>query len=62
MTDGGGMGMGRPGTFRSSGRLPGGADDDALPGVGGICEVLAGSCSRATVGQVGRVGPANPDQ
>jgi uncharacterized protein YgbK (DUF1537 family) len=45
--------MGLPENFRRAGLLPSRTDADALPPPGGFCAVLAGSCSRATLGQIG---------
>ncbi len=53
ITGGSGIAMGLPENFRRAGLLEARADADALPAVGGACAVLAGSCSRATLGQVG---------
>lgn len=53
VTGGSGIAMGLPGNFRRAGLLPERADADALPAVAGACAVLAGSCSRATLGQIG---------
>ena len=53
ITGGSGVAMGLPENFRASGLLP--ARDDAmdLPAVAGHAAVLSGSCSRATLMQVG---------
>jgi uncharacterized protein YgbK (DUF1537 family) len=55
ITGGSGVAKGLPENFRRAGLLPsamsGGA---ALPSVGGYAAVLAGSCSRATLAQIGR--------
>jgi uncharacterized protein YgbK (DUF1537 family) len=53
ITGGSGIAMGLPENFRRAGLLPARADAGALPAVGGLCAVLAGSCSRATLGQIG---------
>ncbi len=53
ITGGSGIAMGLPENFRRAGLLPARADAGALPEVGGLCAVLAGSCSRATLGQIG---------
>lgn len=53
ITGGSGIAMGLPENFRRSGLLPAREDAGALPAVGGLCAVLAGSCSRATLGQIG---------
>lgn len=53
ITGGSGVAMGLPANFRRAGKLP--AQDDAavLPSVHGHAAVLAGSCSRATLAQLG---------
>ena len=53
ITGGSGIAMGLPENFRRAGLLPEREDAGALPEVGGLCAVLAGSCSRATLGQIG---------
>jgi len=53
ITGGSGIAMGLPENFRRAGMLPAREDAGALPEVGGLCAVLAGSCSRATLGQIG---------
>jgi uncharacterized protein YgbK (DUF1537 family) len=53
ITGGSGIAMGLPENFRRAGLLPARADAGALPEVGGLCAVVAGSCSRATLGQIG---------
>jgi len=53
ITGGSGIAMGLPENFRRSGLLPAREDAGALPEVGGLCAVIAGSCSRATLGQIG---------
>ncbi|WP_421993834.1 3-oxo-tetronate kinase [Roseococcus sp.] len=53
ITGGSGIAMGLPENFRRSGLLPARGDAGALPEVGGFAAVLAGSCSRATLGQIG---------
>lgn len=53
VTGGSGIAMGLPENFRRAGLLPARDDAGALPEVGGLCAVLAGSCSRATLGQIG---------
>jgi uncharacterized protein YgbK (DUF1537 family) len=50
---GSGLAMGLPANFRRDGRLPERADAGALPPMRGHAAVLAGSCSRATLGQIG---------
>jgi uncharacterized protein YgbK (DUF1537 family) len=53
ITGGSGIGMGLPENFRRAGLLPLRDDADALPPPAGLCAVVAGSCSRATLGQIG---------
>lgn len=53
ITGGSGIAMGLPENFRRSGLLPARDDAGTLPEVGGLCAVVAGSCSRATLGQIG---------
>ncbi|MBS7790988.1 four-carbon acid sugar kinase family protein [Roseococcus sp. SDR] len=53
ITGGSGIAMGLPENFRRAGLLPARADAGTLPEVGGPCAVIAGSCSRATLGQIG---------
>lgn len=53
ITGGSGVAMGLPANFRAAGLLPERADSGALPTVAGAAAVLAGSCSRATLGQLG---------
>ena len=50
---GSGIAMGLPANFRAAGLLPERADAASLPPATGHCAVIAGSCSRATLGQVG---------
>ena len=52
VTGGSGVAMGLPENFRRAGLL-GAVDAGALPGVAGFAAVLAGSCSRMTLLQVG---------
>ncbi len=52
ITGGSGIAIGLPENFRAAGLLPTLADPGALPGVAGHAAVLAGSCSRATLGQI----------
>jgi uncharacterized protein YgbK (DUF1537 family) len=55
ITGGSGVAMGLPENFRRAGLLAAAANDQsALPDVGGHAAVLAGSCSRATLMQIGR--------
>jgi uncharacterized protein YgbK (DUF1537 family) len=53
ITGGSGVAMGLPANFRHAGLLPERADPGALPALPGAAAVLAGSCSRATLGQLG---------
>ncbi|MCW8085327.1 3-oxo-tetronate kinase [Sabulicella glaciei] len=53
ITGGSGIAMGLPENFRRAGLLPEREDAGALPDVAGACAVVAGSCSRATLGQIG---------
>lgn len=53
VTGGSGIAMGLPENFRRAGLLPARTDAAALPPAGGACAVVAGSCSRATLGQIG---------
>jgi uncharacterized protein YgbK (DUF1537 family) len=54
ITGGSGIAMGLPGNFRRAGLLPDrGAAAAALPPMTGAAAVVAGSCSRATLGQIG---------
>lgn len=52
VTGGSGVAMGLPENFRGNGLLPSRSDSAALPMVDGYAAALAGSCSRATLGQV----------
>jgi uncharacterized protein YgbK (DUF1537 family) len=52
ITGGSGVAMGLPENFRRDGLLTTRGDPGALPAVEGYAAVLAGSCSRATLGQV----------
>ncbi|MDE2006310.1 MAG: four-carbon acid sugar kinase family protein [Rhodospirillales bacterium] len=52
ITGGSGVAMGLPENFRRAGLLPARADSAALADAPGAAAVLAGSCSRATLGQV----------
>jgi uncharacterized protein YgbK (DUF1537 family) len=55
ITGGSGIAMGLPDNFRRAGLLAQATSDQAvLPDVGGHAAVLAGSCSRATLMQIGR--------
>jgi len=53
ITGGSGVAMGLPENFRRAGSLPSRDDAAALPPHTGHAAVLAGSCSRATLGQIG---------
>jgi uncharacterized protein YgbK (DUF1537 family) len=50
---GSGIAMGLPANFRAASLLPAREDAGALPPAKGFCAVVAGSCSRATLGQIG---------
>jgi uncharacterized protein YgbK (DUF1537 family) len=54
ITGGSGIAIGLPENFRRAGHLPALADPAALPDIEGHTAILAGSCSRATLFQVGR--------
>ncbi|NKC29975.1 four-carbon acid sugar kinase family protein [Roseomonas sp. BU-1] len=53
ITGGSGIAMGLPANFRAQGLLPERPDAAVLPPAQGLCAVVAGSCSRATLGQIG---------
>lgn len=53
ITGGSGIAMGLADNFRAAGLLEDRGDPGALPMVAGHAAVLAGSCSRATLGQIG---------
>ena len=53
ITGGSGVAMGLPANFRAAGLLPERGDVTALPCVAGHTAVLSGSCSRATLYQLG---------
>ena len=53
ITGGSGVAMGLPANYRAAGLLPERADVATLPSVQGHAAVLAGSCSRATLYQLG---------
>src|SRR5208283_2315292 len=53
ITGGSGVAMGLPENFRRAGLLPEQTDPAALPRLDGACAVVAGSCSRATLSQLG---------
>ena len=52
LTGGSGVALGLAENFRRRGMLPAGRVSDALPAIAGREAVLAGSCSRATLGQI----------
>ena len=54
ITGGSGIAMGLPANFRRAGLLKEAGDPSALPPVAGHTAVLSGSCSRATLIQLGR--------
>ena len=53
ITGGSGVAMGLPANFRRASTLPERSDAALLPNITGHAAVLAGSCSRATLGQLG---------
>jgi len=53
ITGGSGVAMGVPENFRRAGLLPVRGDAASLPPMQGMAAVVAGSCSRATLGQIG---------
>ncbi len=53
ITGGSGVAMGLPANFRRAGKLAERTDAAALPGMDGHAAVVAGSCSRATLAQIG---------
>jgi uncharacterized protein YgbK (DUF1537 family) len=53
VTGGSGVAMGLPENFRRAGLLAARSDAAALPPASGLTAVVAGSCSRATLGQIG---------
>jgi 3-dehydrotetronate 4-kinase len=60
ITGGSGVAMGLPANFRRAGLLPPRSDAAALPPAHGFAAVVAGSCSRATLGQIGLARDAVP--
>ncbi len=54
VTGGSGVAIGLPENFRRAGSLPQRTDPGALPDVQGPAAVIAGSCARATLTQIGR--------
>jgi uncharacterized protein YgbK (DUF1537 family) len=53
ITGGSGVAMGLPENFRRAGLLPARGNAASLPPMQGMAAVVAGSCSRATLGQIG---------
>jgi uncharacterized protein YgbK (DUF1537 family) len=53
ITGGSGVAMGLPENFRRSGLLSEAVDPGALPSIAGASAIVAGSCSRATLAQLG---------
>jgi uncharacterized protein YgbK (DUF1537 family) len=53
ITGGSGIAMGLPENFRRAGLLPARGNAASLPPMQGMAAVVAGSCSRATLGQIG---------
>ncbi len=53
LTGGSGVALGLPANFRRAGKLATQGDPAALPHIGGHAAVLSGSCSRATLSQLG---------
>ncbi len=60
ITGGSGMALGLPENFRRAGLLTPNAQADALPEVGGLAAVIAGSCSIATLGQIAYMQRTHP--
>lgn len=60
VTGGSGIALGLPANFRAAGRLPETATADALPPIRGQGAVIAGSCSAATLGQIGEMARSHP--
>ena len=60
ITGGSGVALGLPENFRRQGLLPEGRLADALPAIDGLEAVLAGSCSRATLGQIEAMAATRP--
>ena len=60
ITGGSGVALGLPANFRRAGLLGEGGDPAALPLVPGLTAVLSGSCSRATLMQLGRARESLP--
>jgi len=60
LTGGSGIALGLPANFRRAGLLDAAGDPAALPAVAGHTAVLSGSCSRATLMQLGRARESSP--
>ncbi len=60
ITGGSGMALGLPENFRRVGLLAPNTKADALPEVGGLAAVIAGSCSVATLGQIALMQRTHP--
>ena len=60
ITGGSGVALGLPENFRRRGLLAEGRVADALPAIEGLEAVLAGSCSRATLGQIEAMAATRP--
>ena len=60
ITGGSGLALGLPENFRRAGLLTPNAQADALPEVGGLAAVIAGSCSVATLGQIANMQRTHP--
>ena len=60
ITGGSGMALGLPENFRRAGLLAPNTQADALPEVGGLAAVIAGSCSVATLGQIAFMQDSHP--
>jgi uncharacterized protein YgbK (DUF1537 family) len=60
ITGGSGVAMGLPGNFRRSGELLERGDAATLPALAGHAAIVAGSCSRATLAQLGMVREVMP--
>jgi 3-dehydrotetronate 4-kinase len=60
ITGGSGIALGLPENFRRKGLLAASGGADALPEVGGLSAVIAGSCSQATLGQIAHMKAKHP--
>jgi 3-dehydrotetronate 4-kinase len=60
ITGGSGVALGLPENFRRKGVLASSGAADALPQVGGLSAVIAGSCSQATLGQIAHTKAKHP--